>query len=182
MKGLFAVVLLCIPQLAAAQAPVPNPALRRAPPEIARPGDAELLTSCSGLFSMEKTYALARKWIDAWNSNSRSRVMALYTPDFEFRARGILDNANISDPTGVLRGLADNRLRWFGKATLDEKSSQQFRLVGAYAGVRSIAVHYVNRMNEMVVEVSEYAPDCRIERSNALYGIFTDGRPVAGGE
>ncbi len=82
----------------------------------------------------------------------------------------------------MLHGQADNRLRWFGKAGNKEKSSQQFRLVGAYSGVRSIAIHYVNRNNRLVVEVSEYAPDCKIERSNALYGINTDGRPVAGGE
>jgi hypothetical protein len=48
--------------------------------------------------------------------------------------------------------------------------------------VRSIAIHYVNRMGRLVVEVSEYAPDCKIERSNALYGINSDGRPVANGE
>ncbi len=170
-------LLLCVPQFAAAQ----NPGLRPAPPEIARPGDAELMKSCTGLFSMEKTYALARKWIDAWNSQSTDRVMALYAPDFEFRARGILASPNISNPSGVLHGQADNRLRWFGKALPKEKGSQQFRMVGAYAGVRSIAIHYVNRNNQMVVEVSEYAPDCRIERSNALYGVSTDGRPIVGG-
>jgi hypothetical protein len=177
-RTLLVFLLLCVPQFAAAQ----NPALRPSPPEMALPGDAALMQTCEGLFSMEKTYALARKWIDAWNSQSTDQVMVLYTPNFEFRAQGILNNANISNRSGVLHGQADNRLRWFGKALPKEKGSQQFRLVGAYSGVRSIAIHYVNRMGRLVVEVSEYAPDCKIERSNALYGINADGRPVANGE
>lgn len=130
---------------------------------------------CEGLFSLPKTYALARHWIDAWNSNSTDRVMALYAPDFEFRAVGILNNARISNPTGILHGQADNRLRWFG--TAKEKGSQQFRLIDAYAGVASIAIHYVNRANVLVVETEEYGPDCKVVRSNALYGIGPPAEP-----
>jgi hypothetical protein len=180
MKRILSAFLMCASTPALAQAPAA--ALRPSPPEIALPGDAALMRSCDGLLSMEKTYALARHWIDAWNSQSRARIMAMYTPDFEFRARGILNNAAISDPSGVLRGQADNRLRWFGRGATDEKGSQQFRLLGAYAGVRSTAIHYVNRNNELVVEVEEYAPDCKIERSNALYGLFTDGRRATAGD
>ncbi|MBV9548169.1 MAG: hypothetical protein JO256_00670, partial [Alphaproteobacteria bacterium] len=44
---------------------------------------------------------------------------------------------------------------------------------------RSIAVHYVNRANQLVVEVMEYAPDCRIERSNAMYGLAPPPAPAA---
>src|SRR5690349_20433833 len=102
MKRLASILLLsCVPYLAIAQTPAPAP-LRPSPPEIAQPGDAVLMKSCDGVLSIEKTYALARHWIDAWNSQSRSRIMAMYTPDFEFRARGILNNPNISHPSGVL--------------------------------------------------------------------------------
>lgn len=174
MRRYFLASLLCISGPALAQAP-----LRPAPPELVLPGDAALVQRCEGLLSLEKTYALARHWIDAWNSNSTDRVMALYTPDFEFRAQGILTSPNISNSSGVLHGQADNRLRWFGKAGPD-RSSQQFRLIDAYTGVRSIAVHYVNRANQLVVEVMEYAPDCRIERSNALYGLAPP--PISAGK
>jgi hypothetical protein len=172
MKRLLVGLLLCMSGPALAQAP-----LRSSPPELALPGDAALMQRCEGLFSLQKTYALARHWIDAWNSNSTDRVMALYAPDFEFRAVGILNNARISNPSGILRGQADNRLRWFGDAK--EKGSQQFRLVDAYAGVASIAIHYVNRANVLVVETEEYGPDCKVVRSNALYGI---GPPAAAAE
>lgn len=164
----LALALLCTPQLAAAQNPPP--------PLSALPGDAALLAQpCTGLFSLDKTYAHARKWIDSWNSNSVDTVMALYTPDFEFRARGIISNARISNPGGVLRGQANNRLRWFNPAANGVKNTSNFRLIGAYAGVRSIAVHYLNLRSELVVEVSEYAPDCKIERSMALYGMLPVG-------
>ncbi len=171
MRRLLLVALLGVCGPALAQAP-----LRPAPPELVQPGDAALMQRCEGLLDLAKTYALARHWIDAWNSNSTDRVMALYTSDFEFRAQGILTSPNISDPSGVLRGQADNRLRWFGRGGPD-KSSQQFRLIDAYTGVRSIAVHYTNRANQLVVEVMEYAPDCKIERSNALYGLAPPAAP-----
>ena len=170
MQRFLLPVLLCLTGPALAQAP-----LRPAPPELAQPGDAALMQRCEGLFSLPKTYALARHWIDAWNSNSTDRVMALYAPDFEFRAVGILNNARISNPTGILHGQADNRLRWFGAAK--EKGSQQFRLIDAYAGVASIAIHYVNRANVLVVETEEYGPDCKVVRSNALYGIGPPAEP-----
>ena len=122
MQRFLLPVLLCLTGPALAQAP-----LRPAPPELAQPGDAALMQRCEGLFSLPKTYALARHWIDAWNSNSTDRVMALYAPDFEFRAVGILNNARISNPTGILHGQADNRLRWFGAAK--EKSSRRSLLL-----------------------------------------------------
>lgn len=153
--------------LAQAQAP--------AAPVSARPGDAALLRNCNGLFNLAKTYALARNWIDAWNSTSVDRVMALYTPNFEFRARGILPSNRKSDPSGVLHGQADNRLRWFDPAANGVKGPGTFRLIDAYAGVRSVAVHYLNGASEPVVEVMEYAPDCKIERSNAMYGPLPVG-------
>jgi hypothetical protein len=148
-------------------------------PSGAQKADAALITNCDGLFSLPKTYALARNWIDAWNSTSVSRVMALYTSDLEFRARGILPNNRKSSAAGVLKGQADNRLRWFDPAAGDVKTPSNFRLVDAFAGVRSIAVHYLNNTSEPVVEVMEFTPDCKIERSNALYGPMPIGVPSA---
>ena len=146
-------------------------------PSVSQKGDAALITNCDGLFNLPKTYALARNWIDAWNSTSVNRVMGLYTTDFEFRARGILPNNRKSSPNGILRGQADNRLRWFDPTAGDAKASSNFRLIDAFAGVRSIAVHYLNNSSEPVVEVMEFAPDCKIERSNALYGPMAIGVP-----
>jgi hypothetical protein len=155
-----------------------SPALAQAPaPVSALPGDAVLIRHCEGLLSLEQTYALARHWIDSWNSTSTDTVMALYTLDFEFRARGIVTSTRIGNPGGVLHGQADNRLRWFDPAAKGVKGPGNFRLVDAFAGVRSIAVHYLNGRSEPVVEVMEYAPDCRIERSNAMYGPLPLGNP-----
>lgn len=165
-------IVACVP--AGAQAP--------AAPVSAMPGDAALIQHCEGLLSLEQSYALARHWVDGWNSTSADTVMALYTPDFEFRARGIIASNRISNPSGVLRGQADNRLRWFDPAAKGVKGAGAFRLVAAYAGVRSIAVQYLTGRSEPVVEVMEYAPECKIERSNAMYGPLPMGaapNPVA---
>lgn len=164
MKRVVLAMLACLSSHALAQTPTPM---------IAQPGDAPLITRCEGNLSIEQTYALARHWIDAWNSTSPDTVMALYTPDFEFRGPGIITSPNRSDPSGVLHGLADNRNRWFGAATT--KAAGTFRLIDAFAGVRSITVHYNNIRGQQVTEIMEYAPDCKIERSNALYGPLPTG-------
>ena len=163
--------LFCLPMAAQAQTP---PAKG---PVIAQPGDEIYTQNCKGLFNLAKTNALARKWVDAWNSTSVSQVMALYAPDVEFRARGILTSSRKSDPDGTLRGQADNRLRWFDPAGGDAKTSAGFRLIDAFAGVGSIAVHYLNGASEPVVEVMEFTPDCKIQRSMALYGEGPAGMP-----
>src|SRR3954462_14162911 len=142
MKKLVVALILC--------GSVGNAVAQAGGPSVAQKADAALITNCDGLFSLPKTYALARNWIDAWNSTSVSRVMALYASDFEFRARGILPNNRKSSATGVLKGQADNRLRWFDPASGDAKASSNFRLIDAFAGVRSIAVHYLNNSNEPV--------------------------------
>ena len=153
------------------------PAMGQAPtaPVSALPGDAALIQRCDGVFSLEQSYALARHWVDGWNSTSADTVMALYTQDFEFRARGIIASNRIANPRGVLRGQADNRLRWFDPAAKGVKGAGSFRLIAAYAGVRSVGVHYLTVRSEPVIEVMEYAPDCKIERSNAMYGPLPMG-------
>jgi len=168
MKRLLLAALLSGSGPCWAQVPAPVSAL---------PGDAALIQHCQGLFSLEQSYALARHWVDSWNSTSTDTVMALYTPDFEFRARGIITSPRIPNPSGMLHGQADNRLRWFDPVAKGVKGAGNFRLIDAYAGVRSVAVHYLNGRSEPVVEVMEYAPDCKIERSNAMYGPLPLGNP-----
>jgi hypothetical protein len=164
MKRLVLAVLATLSSPALAQTP---------PPLVAQPGDAQYLSKCEGNLSIEQTYALARHWIDAWNSTSPDTVMALYTPNFEFRGPGIITSPNRSDPSGVLHGQADNRKRWFGDSAT--KAPSTFRLIDAFAGVRSITVHYNTLRGQQVTEIMEYAPDCKIERSNALYGPLPYG-------
>jgi hypothetical protein len=162
MRKLMLAALLCLPSAAMAQS-LPS----------VLPGDSQLTVKCEGNLSVDQAYALARKWVDAWNSTDVNVVMALYTQDFEFRAVGILNNPNIANPSGILHGQDNNRLRWFGINTT--KSAGSFRLIDAYAGVRSTAVHYLNKIGQQVTEVMEYTPDCKIERSNALYGPVPPG-------
>lgn len=182
MKRILSALLVCSASSALAQpAPQPNQ-WNRVPPVTALAGDAALLAQpCEGVLSMDKTYALARKWVDAWNSTSADAVMGLYTADFEFRARGIITHPVVGNPGGVLHGQADNRRRWFDPARNGVKAAGFFRLIDAYAGVRSIAVHYLTPRSEPVVEVMEYARDCKIERSNAMYGPMPIGDGTASG-
>ena len=128
---------------------------------------APITGKCEGRLSQPLAQKLAEHWIAAWNSHKADTIMALYTEDFEMRSHYTLTNPRISDPSGVLRGQAKNRLRWFGDG--DGNQTRWFDLIGVFTGVRSIAIHYKSGTTE-VIEVEEFAPDCKIERSNALYG------------
>jgi hypothetical protein len=150
MRFLVVIALLLIPASAWAQT--------SAPP---------IAEKCEGRLSQALAQELAEHWIAAWNSHKADTIMALYTEDFEMRSHYTLNNPRISDPSGVLKGQAKNRLRWFGDG--DGNQTRWFDLIGVFAGVRSIAIHYKTATAE-VIEVEEFAPDCKIERSNALYG------------
>ena len=152
VKRLLLAIVLCIPAEAFAQ-----PAAQGSTP-----------SSCDHLFTTDEARARAEKWINSWNAHNADGVMALYTPDFEFRAHGVLSSPRISHPSGILRGHADNRLRWFGDGD-DSQSTRRFGWIGHFTGVRSAAVHYNGPNSRVVAEVSEYAPNCLIERSSALY-------------
>lgn len=150
MRHLFFITLLLISTGASAQIPA-----------------APIAEKCEGRLSQELARKLAEHWIAAWNSHKADTIMALYTGDFEMRSHYILKNERISDPSGTLRGQAKNRLRWFGDG--DGNQTRWFDLIGVFAGVRSIAILYKTGNTE-VVEVEEFTSDCKIERSNALYG------------
>ena len=122
---------------------------------------------CDGLIPQALARALAEEWIAAWNSHKAAPVMALYADDFEMRSPGIVTAAR-GDPSGVLKGQARNRERWFGDGEGDQ--TRLFKLIEVFAGVRSITILYENRAGQRVTEVEEYRSDCKAERSNALYG------------
>jgi ketosteroid isomerase-like protein len=109
----------------------------------------------------------ATEWVAAWNSGDLERVLALYTDDFEMRSPLIAERG--FSPSGVLRGKAAMRPYW-GAGLANAKPPLTFELLGAYAGVGTVAIHYRSVGRKYVVEVIELDAERRAIRGSACHG------------
>jgi ketosteroid isomerase-like protein len=110
---------------------------------------------------------LAERWIAAWNSHDLERVLALYADDFEMRSPLIAERGFSRD--GVLRGKEAVRPYW-GAGIAAARPPIRFELVDAYAGVRTVAIHYRSLGRKVVVEVLELGDDGLVIRGCACHG------------
>lgn len=109
----------------------------------------------------------AAAWIDAWNSGDLERVFSHYADDFEMRSPLIVERGFSS--TGTLRGKEAIRPYWgAGIATADPPLV--FELIGVYAGVDTVAIHYRSVGRRYVVEVVEFDEQGRGVRCFACRG------------
>ena len=111
--------------------------------------------------------AVARDWIEAWNSNDLERVLSHYTDDFEMSSPLIVERG--LDPTGVLRGKAAVGAYW-GAALAGAQPRIQFELIHAYAGVNTLVIHYRSIGRKLVTEILTFDPQRRVIRGAACYG------------
>ena len=112
-------------------------------------------------------YTFATEWVAAWNSGDLERVFALYADDFEMRSPLIVERG--FSPTGALRG--KDAIRPYGEAGISTaKPPLRFELIGAYAGVNTIAIHYRSVGRKLVVEVIELDDERRVIRGSACHG------------
>ncbi len=109
----------------------------------------------------------AEDWVATWNSHDLERVLAHYTDDFEMRSPLIAERG--FSPSGVLRGKAAIRPYW-GAGLANAKPPLTFELLGAYAGVETVAIHYRSVGRKYVVEVIELDAERRAIRGSACHG------------
>jgi ketosteroid isomerase-like protein len=113
----------------------------------------------------EFVQAFAAEWIAAWNSRDLDRVLAHYDDDFEMSSPLIVRIAG--DPSGRLRGKQAVRAYW--TAALELLPDLSFELVGALAGVDSIALHYKGAGQRPATEVFFFGPDRKVRKAFAHY-------------
>jgi ketosteroid isomerase-like protein len=109
---------------------------------------------------------LAAEWIAAWNSHDLDRILGHYADDFEMRSPLIVQR-NFAT-SGVLRGKAAIRPYW--AAGLAASPPIRFELLGSYAGVNHVVIHYKSVGRRYVVEVLELDDTGRIVRGSACHG------------
>ena len=105
----------------------------------------------------------ARRWIDDWNSHDIERVLAHYADDAEFRS----PMAERLTGDGVVRGRDALRAYW-GPALI-QRPALHFTLKTAFAGHRSVAIHYGDELGRDVVETLVFNAD---GQASAGYGCY----------
>jgi ketosteroid isomerase-like protein len=126
-----------------------------------------------GPISQEAAERLAAEWIAAWNAHDLDRVLAHYAEDFEMRSPLIVQRG--VDPSGVLRGKPAVRAYWQA-ALAAAVPPVRFELQGVYAGVGTVAIHYLSVGRRMVIELLELDAEGRIARGHGIYAL---DRPFA---
>lgn len=111
-------------------------------------------------------HELATEWVAAWNSGDLDRILGHYVDDFEMRSPLIAQRG--FSPTGALTGKAAIRPYW--TAGLAATPPIRFELLGAYAGVNAVVIHYRSVARALVTEILELDDQRRIVRGSACYG------------
>jgi ketosteroid isomerase-like protein len=112
----------------------------------------------------------ALDWIAVWNSRDLERILDHYSEDVEIispLAESVLGPGRV-----VVRGKSAARAYW-GPA-LERFPDLHFVLYRAYAGARSVVLHYRSVQGLVAAECMELDEDGRIRRVQAHYALGPD--------
>lgn len=109
-----------------------------------------------------KQYAeeFARHWIAAWNNHDIAAIMEHYADEIKFYSP-VIKTLNVNDQ-GMIAGTAD--LRAYFLKGLAKYPDLSFELKGVYAGVNSIALHYLSVNRGPAIEVFELNAAAKVTR------------------
>ena len=108
----------------------------------------------------------ARDWVDAWNSHDLERIFSHYADDFEMSSPLIVERMKV--PSGVLRGKATIRPYW--TRSLQLQPPLKFELLGVFAGIDKIGIHYRSVGRRLAVEVLTFNAAREVTHGSALHG------------
>lgn len=91
----------------------------------------------------------ADEWIRTWNARDVDAVLAHYADDVVFTSPTAA--RVVPDSGGVVRG--KDALRSYWTRALAENPDLAFTLIGVYAGVETIVIHYRNQVGGLICEV-----------------------------
>lgn len=112
----------------------------------------------------------AHEWIAAWNSHDLDRILEHYVDDVEVTSPMV--EAVLGPGQMTVRGKAALRGYW-GKA-LERYPDLRFVLYRAYAGSRSVVLHYQSVQALVGAECMELDADGRVRRVLAHYALGPD--------
>lgn len=112
----------------------------------------------------------ASEWIAAWNSHDLERILRHYTDDVEVTSP--LVETVMGPGQTTLRGKP--RLREYWGTALERYPELHFTLFRAYAGARSLVLHYQSIQGLVGAECMELDGHGRIRRVTAHYALGPD--------
>ena len=112
----------------------------------------------------------ALEWIAAWNSHDLDRILGLYAEDVEVTSP--LVETVLGPGCVTVRGKEGLRAYW--GAALDRYPELRFTLYRAYAGVRSVVVHYRSVQGLVGAECVELDESGLVRRVLAHYALGQD--------
>jgi hypothetical protein len=112
----------------------------------------------------------ALQWITAWNSHDLDRILSHYADDVEVTSP--LAETVLGPGKVTVRG--KNALRAYWATALSKYPDLRFRLYRAYAGPRSVVLHYQSVQALVSAECMEFDDDGRVRRVLAHYAMGPD--------
>lgn len=112
----------------------------------------------------------ALEWIETWNSHDLERILGHYSEQVEVTSP--LVEAILGPGRVTVRGKDDLRAYW--GAALERYPELRFTLYRAYAGVRSIVLHYRSVQGLVGAECMEFDESGRVSRVVAHYAMGPD--------
>lgn len=91
----------------------------------------------------------AQAWLEAWNAHDIEGVLAHFADDAVFASP--VAQRLIPGSDGVLRG--KEKIRGYWTVALARVPDLCFELIGVYAGVDAVVIHYRNQVGVLVNEV-----------------------------
>ncbi|GLH74161.1 hypothetical protein GETHLI_26630 [Geothrix limicola] len=108
--------------------------------------------------------AFSRHWLAAWNAHDVEAVLEHFEEDVVFTSPVATQLLGGSD--GVIRGKAALRDYW--TRALARIPDLHFELLGVYAGVHSLVLHYRNQKGGLVCEVLHFHAG-RVKEGHGTY-------------
>ena len=112
----------------------------------------------------------ALEWIESWNSHDLDRILSHYADDVEVVSP--LVETMLGPGRVSVRGKA--RLREYWEAALARYPDLHFRLYRAYAGPRSVVLHYQSVQALVSAECMEFDGAGLVRRVLAHYALGPD--------
>lgn len=98
---------------------------------------------------MPEPVRFAANWIHAWNARDVEGVLTHYADDVVFTSPTAM--RVVPESGGTVRG--KDALRSYWALALEGNPALHFELVGVYAGVDTVVLHYKNQLGALVNEV-----------------------------
>jgi len=117
----------------------------------------------------------ADQWCAAWNAHDVEAVLAHFADDVVFSSP--VAAALLPDSDGVLRG--KEALRHYWTEGLRRVPDLRFEVLGAYAGLDTLVIHYRNQKGGLVCEVLRFHDGLVVE-GHGTYLAAGSGTDLAG--